>query len=297
MAWPARRRILGAAEPDQIRAMTFQAIKRFKLSAALAVSFLYLTACGGSEKVADAYVERPVEELYNNAVDAAVAGRFRAAAPLFDEVERQHPYSVWATQAQLMAAYALYQSNQYTDAISSLERFIQLNPSHPNVDYAYFLKGISYYEQIIDIGRDQNTTFEAMKAFDEVIKRFPDSKYARDARLKIDLARNHLAGKEMEIGRYYLRQGESLAAINRFKAVVERFDTTEQVPEALHRLTEAYISLGLQTEAKRTAAVLGHNYPGNPWYQDSYSLLTTGKPHDLSEKESDGLLGLGFWIF
>lgn len=242
------------------------------------------------------YVERPVEDLYNSAVNSAIGGNFRAAAPLFDEVERQHPYSVWATQAQLMAAYSLYQSNQYDDAVSALDRFIQLNPSHSNVDYAYYLKGLAFYERIVDVGRDQKLTKDSLDTFNEVIKRFPRSKYARDARLKIDLARNHLAGKEMEIGRFYLVRGQHLAAINRFRAVLHDYDTTDQVPEALHRLTESYLALGLVEEAEKTAAVLGHNYPGSNWYQDSYALVKTGEPY-RAQDDGKGLFGLGLWIF
>ena len=269
------------------------------LIAIFAVTALLASAgCGGiSEKSKEAeYVDRPVEELYNTAVDAALGGNFRDAAPLFDEVERQHPYSVWATQAQLMAAYALYQSNQYDEAVNALDRFIQLNPSNANVDYAYYLKGLAFYEQIVDVGRDQKLTRDALDTFNEVIKRFPRSKFARDARLKIDLARNHLAGKEMEIGRFYLTRGQYLAAVNRFRSVIHDFDTTEQVPEALHRLTEAYLALGLSEEAAKTAAVLGHNYPGSQWYQDSYALMITGQPYRAGEDDK-GLLGLGLWIF
>ena len=261
-------------------------------------ALLGTAGCGYfKEEAKDAdYVERPVEDLYNTAVDSAAAGNFRDAAPLFDEVERQHPYSVWATQAQLMAAYSLYQSNQYDDAVNALDRFIQLNPSHPNVDYAYYLKGLAFYEQIVDVGRDQKLTRDSLDTFDEVIKRFPGSKYARDARLKIDLARNHLAGKEMEIGRFYLIRGQHLAAINRFRRVVHDYDTTDQVPEALHRLTEAYLAIGLTEEAEKTAAVLGHNYPGSSWYQDSYALVKTGRPFSAGS-DDEGLLGLGLWIF
>jgi outer membrane protein assembly factor BamD len=269
------------------------------LVAIFAVTVLLASAgCGStSENSKEAeYVDRPVEELYNAAVDAALDGNFRSAAPLFDEVERQHPYSVWATQGQLMAAYALYQSNQYDEALNALDRFIQLNPSHANVDYAYYLKGLAFYEQIVDVGRDQKLTRDALDTFNEVIKRFPRSKFARDARLKIDLAQNHLAGKEMEIGRFYLTRGQYLAAINRFRSVVHYFDTTEQVPEALHRLTEAYLALGLSEEAAKTTAVLGHNYPGSQWYQDSYVLMTTGQPYRAG-KDENGLLGLGLWIF
>lgn len=265
--------------------------------ASIALVALLAAACS-SDDDEKPYVERPVEELYNEAYDSALAGDFKAAAPLFDEVERQHPYSVWATQSQLMAAYSLYQSNSYTDAISALDRFIQLNPGNPNVDYAYYLKGLSYYERIVDVGRDQKLTRDALSAFEEVVNRFPNSSYARDARLKIDLARNHLAGKEMSIGRWYMRQGQYLAAINRFQRVVTDFDTTEQVPEALMRMTEAYVSLGLMEEAKRTAAVLGHNYPGSEWYQDAYVLASEGRSRAAADAEADsGWFGWGIGPF
>ena len=262
---------------------------------ALLTCIVALAACSDDKPKLE-YVERPVEELYNEAVDSALEGDYKKAAPLFDEVERQHPYSVWATQAQIMAAYSLYQSNKYDEAVNALDRFIQLNPSNQNVDYAYYLKGLSYYEQIVDVGRDQKLTKNAMDTLQELVQRFPESQYSRDALLKLDLTRNHLAGKEMEIGRFYLRQGKYLAAINRFKRVVENYDTTDQVPEALHRLTEAYSALGLYEQAKRTAAVLGHNYPGSVWYQDSYALMTTGANRGAGA-DDDGLLGLDLWIF
>jgi len=270
--------------------------RRVSVLAIMIAAAAVVASCETKKDDDAAYVERAVDDLYNTAFDKTLTGDFRAAAPLFDEVERQHPYSVWATQAQLMAAYALYQSNQYDDAVSALDRFIQLNPSHSDVDYAYYLKGLSFYEQIVDVGRDQKLTQDSLDAFIELVKRFPQSKYARDARLKIDLTRNHLAGKEMEIGRFYLRRGHHLAAINRFRAVIRDFDTTDQVPEALHRLTEAYVALGLIEEAGKTTAVLGHNYPGNKWYQDSYALMKTGRPL-ASDKSKEGLLGLGVWIF
>ena len=255
-----------------------------------------LAACSSTDDDPE-YVERPVEELYNDAYNAALAGEFKEAAPLFDEVERQHPYSVWATQAQLMSAYALYQSNDYDDAVAALDRFIQLNPGNPNVDYAYYLKGLCYYERIVDVGRDQKLTREALSSFEEVVQRFPNSKYARDARLKIDLARNHLAGKEMSIGRWYMRQGQYLAAINRFQRVTTEFDTTEQVPEALLRMTECYMALGLEEEAKRTASVLGYNYPGTDWYEDAYSLATKGRARTTAESGDDGWFGWGVGPF
>ena len=236
---------------------------------ALAMAGL-LAACAAEEPK---YGEKPVEELYNTAVDLMQQQEYTKAALAFDEVERQHPYSVWATKAQLMAAYSQYQKNGYDDAIIALDRFIQLHPSHVDVPYAYYLKALCYYEQISDVGRDQKMTDLAAKSLQDLMTRFPSSKYARDAMLKLDLTRDHLAGKEMEIGRYYQAQKQYLAAINRFKLVIDNFQTTTHVPEALHRLTEAYEALGLVDEARKTAAILGHNFPGSEWYIDSYELV------------------------
>src|SRR5258708_9452192 len=205
------------------------------------------------------------------------------AAKSFDEVERQHPYSVWATKAQLMSAYALYEAAKYGESIVDADRFIQLHPGHRDVAYAYYLKALDYYVQIADVARDQRATEKAMTALGEVVRRFPDSRYGRDARLKIDLARDHLAGKEMEIGRWYERQRLYLAASNRFKRVVDDHQTTTHVPEALHRLTECYMSLGLTEEAQRTASVLGYNYPGSVWYGDSYALFKKRAPTAVAE--------------
>jgi len=238
--------------------------------ACLALVFL-LTACSSDEV---AYKERPVEEIYNQAMDKLLSGNAELAAIDFDEVERQHPYSVWARKSQLMAAYSQYEINNYDEAIFTAQRFLQLHPGNRDAPYAYYLIAISYYEQIADIGREQKITGLALDALREVIDRYPDSEYARDARLKMDLARDHLAGKEMEIGRYYLTRGHKGAAINRFRYVVEKYQTTSHVPEALHRLTEAYLSLGIVDEAKNAAAILGYNYPGSEWYLDSYALLT-----------------------
>jgi outer membrane protein assembly factor BamD len=234
---------------------------------------------GCSSNGDDDYVERPVEQLYNEAQDLLERGNPRQAGRAFEEVERQHPYSQWATRAQLMSAYAYYEANNYDEAIAAAERFIELHPGHEDVPYAYYLIGVSYYEQISDVGRDQKMTAQALDAFDELLRRFPDSKYARDAQLKADLARDHLAGKEMSIGRYYLYRGQYVAAINRFRSVVERYQTTTHVPEALHRLTEAYLALGLEQEAQKNAAVLGYNFPSSDWYEDSYALLNGGAIH------------------
>lgn len=245
---------------------------------------LALAACSSTSK--DTYVERPVEDLYNSAMDQLYNENYTAAAKSFDEVDRQHPYSVWATKAQLMSVYALYQANKYDESVAAADRFIQLHPGSRDVAYAYYMKALDYYVQIADVARDQKTTQQAMDALAEVMRRFPGSKYARDARLKVDLARDHLAGKEMEIGRWYEGQNDYLAAINRFKTVVDQYQTTTHVPEALERLTECYLALGLTDEAQRTAAVLGYNYPGSKWYGAAYKLATGNtKPAQTAEEE------------
>jgi outer membrane protein assembly factor BamD len=233
---------------------------------------LLVSACDSTPK--DDYTERPVEDIYNSAMDKFNDANYKGAAKDFDEVDRQHPYSVWATKAQLMGAYSLYEDQKYDEAVVALDRFIQLHPGNRDTAYAYYLKSLCYYIQITDVGRDQKVTDQALKAFEELIRRFPETRYARDARLKLDLTRDHLAGKEMEIGRYYETRGQYLAAINRFRRVIDNYQTTTHVPEALHRLTESYLALGVVDEARTTAAVLGHNYPGSEWYQDSYALLT-----------------------
>lgn len=241
---------------------------------------LALAACSNSGELDVVNDSRPVEAIYNDAADALQARDFGRATQLFDTVERQYPYSPWAVNAKLMAAYSEYQRNRFTEAIGALDRFIQLHPAHKDIAYAYYLRALSYYEQISQVDRDQRTTGIAMNALQEVANRFPDTAYARDARLKIDLARDHLAGKEMVIGRWY--QGRKLysAAINRYRRVVSEWQTTNHVAEALHRLTESYLALGLRDEATKTAAVLGHNFPDSPWYRDSFALLETGQVAD-----------------
>jgi outer membrane protein assembly factor BamD len=234
-----------------------------------------LSGCGwfGGSKD-DTYVEQPVEVLYNRALDDLGAQDYKEAAKEFEEVDRQHPYSVWATKAQIMVAFTYYQSNKYDDAIIALDRFIQLHPGHRDVPYAYYLKGLCYYEQISDVGRDQRITQQALDALSDVAKRFPDSPYARDARIKVELCIDQLAGQEMYVGRYYQRKQLYAGAITRYRAVIERYQTTSQVPEALERLVECYLALGVKQEAQETAAVLGHNFPGSDWYQDAYFLVT-----------------------
>ncbi len=232
----------------------------------------WLAACSTPEPEIP---DTPVETLYNNAKDTLDSGQPEKAAKLFDEVERQHPYSKWATQAQLMSAYSYYQVDKYDDAIPALERFIELHPGNRSAAYAFYLRALCYYEQIEDVTRDQGNTELAQRALSDVVARFPNTPYSRDATVKLDLVRDHLAGKEMDVGRYYLRRNQYLAAINRFKTVVDKFQTTSHVPEALERLTESYVALGVFAEAQKTTAVLGYNYPGTAWYQDAYNLLTS----------------------
>jgi len=246
---------------------------------------LGLTACAGDSEKEIAYVETPVETLYNRAVQELNRSNYELAAKRFDEVERQHPYSVWARRAMLMSAYSYFEAKKYDDAILASQRFIALHPGNRDVPYAYYLIGVSYYEQISDVGRDQKKTEEALKALRELVRRFPTSEYARDARLKIDLTMDHLAGKEMYVGRWYLRRDQHLAAINRFRNVISDYQTTSHVPEALHRLTESYLSMGINKEAQAAAAVLGYNFPGSEWYERSYALL---QERDLEPKEDEG---------
>lgn len=255
-------------------------------------ALLLLGACSSTDT--EEYVEKSVNELYNKGMESLQKGNYKAAAAAFDEVERQHPYSVWATKGQLMAAYSYYEDGEYDEAVGALDRFIQLHPSNRDVAYAYYLKGLCYYERISDVSRDQSFTDSAMHALQEVVDRFPDSDYARDAKLKVDLARDHLAGKEMAVGRYYLNQRHYLAAINRFKTVVDNYQTTSHLPEALHRLGESYAALGLVDEAQRTAAVLGHNYPGNEWYVDTYALVEDASVRPKAE-EGGWFDRLKFW--
>jgi outer membrane protein assembly factor BamD len=258
-----------------------------------AVLLIALAACSSSKK--DVYIEKPVDDLYNKAMDALVDERYSDAAKTFEQVESQHPYSAWATKSQLMGVYALYENANYDQAIIAADRFIQLHPGHRDVAYAYYLRAICYYMQIVDVGRDQRTTELALRALDDVVRRFPESKYARDAKLKLDFTRDHLAGKEMEIGRYYLNRGEYLAGMNRFKRVIESYQTTTHVPEALERLVECDLALGLAKEAKENAAVLGYNYPGSRWYKDAYALVTGGgTPAEAREGWFGGLVSSVF---
>lgn len=245
---------------------------RFLPLVVMCFTLIAVVACSSNDTYQEQVAE-DVDTLYNRAAAALDDGNYVEASRLFEEVERQHPYSKWATHAQLMAGFSYYEAQRYDDAVIALDRFMELHPGHKDVDYAHYLKALCFYEQISDVRRDQRLTEDAMAAFDALIRRFPDSKYARDAELKKDLTLDHLAGKEMEIGRYYLNRGHINAAINRFRSVIEKYQTTTHTAEALHRLVEAYLTLGLSEEATKIAAVLGYNYPGSEWYERSFELL------------------------
>lgn len=245
-----------------------------KLARLLPIMLLLLTlsACASTDD-AEMAPDKPVEELYNKAAELMDKKDFKEAARQFEEVERQHPYSQWATRAQLMAGYALYQALDYDEAITALDGFIRLHPGSENAPYAHYLRALCDYERIADVRRDQTYALNALQGLQTIISRFPESPYARDAALKLALVNDHLAGSEMEVGRNYIKQKLFTAAIGRFKTVVEKYQTTSHVPEAMHRLVECYLTIGIPSEAKKTAAVLGHNFPGSAWYQDSYALL------------------------
>lgn len=265
---------------------------------AAAIVVVVVGACSSDDDNGD-YIEGSVDTLYNSAMDLILSERYEQAAKLFDEVDRQHPYSVWATKAQLMAAYAHFKNQQFDEAVIALDRFIQLHPSSRDIAYAYFLKGLSFYEQINDVKRDQAAAREASKTFRELARRFPTTRYARDAKRRIDLVHDHLAGKEMEVGRYYQSRGQHLAAINRFRTVIDKFQTTSHVPEALLRLAESYTALGLPEEAQKVAAILGYNYPASEWYIDSYELIkevSVERP-DRAAKNGNVLSRAWDWLF
>ena len=214
------------------------------------------------------------EEIYMDAERLLSEGNPKLAGDTFGEVERLYPYSDWAKRAMLMSAFAYHEGGQYDDSRAAAERYLEFFPADVDAPYAQFIIALSYYDQIVDIGRDQDNTFQALQEMRDIIERYPDSEYAKSAQMKFELALDHLAGKEMEIGRYYLNRGHYTAAINRFRVVVEEYQTTTQTPEALHRLVESYLSLGLVKEAQTAAAILGHNFQGSVWYQRSYALLT-----------------------
>ena len=258
--------------------------KLTRSAAALAACALILPAagCGGNKKdVGDTeYIARDVNTLYDLAKRRMDVGRYEESAKLFDEVERQHPYSVWARRAQLMSAFSYYLAKKYPEAVSSARRFLTIHPGNKEAPYAHYLVAMSHYQQMEDVTRDQRITQQAADAFGELVRRYPESRYAADARVKLDLINDHLAGKEMEVGRFYQRSGNWLASTARFRAVTEKYQTTSHTPEALHRLVESYLALGVPLEARRAAVVLGANYPNSVWYHRAYRLIYFKEPRD-----------------
>lgn len=250
---------------------------RIRLMAALLAGVL-VSGCdsitGRIERGEFDYEGFTAEQIYGRAEYDLERGDEKLAAQVFAEVERLYPYSEWAKRAVIMQAYSYHLAEDYENSRSAAQRFIDFYPTDEDAAYAQYLLALSYYDQIDEVGRDQGLTFQAVQALREVIERYPDSEYARSAILKFDLAFDHLAAKEMEIGRYYLRRDHFPAAINRFRVVVEDFQTTTHTAEALHRLVEAYLSLGLTDEARTAGAILGYNFRGTEWYEDSYKLLT-----------------------
>jgi outer membrane protein assembly factor BamD len=255
-------------------------------AALLACALVFPAAgCARNKAAADtAYIARDVNTLYALAKQRMDEGVYEESAKLFDEVERQHPYSVWARRAQLMSAFSYYLAHKYPEAISSARRFLTIHPGNKEAPYAHYLVAMSHYQQMEDVTRDQRITQQAADAFGELIRRYPESRYAADARVKLDLINDHLAGKEMEIGRFYQRSGNWLAATNRFRAVIEKYQTSSHTPEALHRLVESYLALGIPVEARKAAVVLGANYPGSVWYHRAYRLIYYKEPRDKLQR-------------
>ncbi|HVH48318.1 MAG TPA: outer membrane protein assembly factor BamD [Sphingomicrobium sp.] len=255
-------------------------LTRFTALVLAAVVIVPAAGCAGKRaKGGDTvYVARDVNTLYNLAKRQLDRGNYAAAAKLFDEVERQHPYSVWARRAQMMSAFSYYMGQKYPEAVASAQRFLTIHPGNKDAPYAHYLIAMSHYQQIEDVTRDQASTANAANAFGELMRRYPDSRYASDARLKLDLINDHLAGKEMEVGRFYQRSGKWLAATLRFRKVVDQYQTTNHTPEALERLVECYLALGIPQEAQKSAAVLGRNYPGSEWYHRAYKLISRHSP-------------------
>ncbi len=244
------------------------------------------TPQNNANKDAANYRERPIEQIYADAWTAIRRNNWEMAAAQFNEVDRQHPYSIWARRAMLMSAFCSYQANKYPEAIATADQYISLHPGSQEVAYAFYLKAIALYEQIVEVNRDQSATQQALVALQDVVQRFPDTEYARDATLKIDLTMDHLAGKEMAVGRYYMKQGDFIGAVNRYKVVVQQYQTTSHISEALERLTECYFALGLDNEAQTAAAVLGANYPGSVWYKDAFEVLQRRNLRPVEDNKS-----------
>ena len=244
-----------------------------RANAFLFVIFIVFTACSDTKLITPATEGEKLQILYNDAMELVKKRDFVDAAALFEDIERQYPYSKWSNQAQLMSGFCYYKSNMYNDSLDALERFIALYPGSSKISYAYYLRALNYYEQVNDVERDQVTTAKAKKAFNEVISKFPESEFAIDALTRIDILDDRLAAKEMEIGRFYQFDHQWISAINRYNVVLNEYKTSIYTEEALHRLVEIYYSLGLHEEAKRYAATLQFNFPRSDWYIKSYELV------------------------
>jgi outer membrane protein assembly factor BamD len=257
---------------------------------ALVLAAAPLMGCSFFKQNDDYIPDSPPDKLYNEGLYLLNSREdYKGAAAKFDEVDRQDPYSDWARKSLLMSAYAYYQAEEYDECVNAAERYVTLHPGSPDAAYAQYLIGASYYDQILDISRDQARAQKAIDALQEVVRKYPSSEYAISAKKKIDMARDQLAGKEMDVGRFYLDRRDFIGAINRFKVVVTQYQTTRHVEEALMRLSEAYVSLGIMDEAQTAAAVLGHNFPDSPWYKDAYNLVKTAGGEPTSENK-------GSWI-
>ena len=248
------------------------------------ISLLFSSCSDGQNNIGISVSEdKAAEEIFNSGERELIRRRYNDAAEKFKEVERLYPYSDWAKRALIMQVYTFHKGKEYENVVSAANRFIEFHPKDKDIPYAYYLIGLSYYDQVLAIGRDQKLTQEALKIFKLIIKEYPDSEYASSSQIKFDFLKNQLASKEMEVGRYYLKRSHYVSAINRFRGVIEDFSTTSQVPEALHRLVEAYLSLGLTDEAQTAGAILGYNYKSNEWYERSFELLRSKglKPKSL----------------
>jgi outer membrane protein assembly factor BamD len=289
--WALRKSALGQSNPSATnpRARMASALAR---AIALTVVLTPLAACSSfgdffASKDDEVYVEEPADKLYNEGLYLLNDKRdYKTAAKRFEEVDRQHPYSDWARKSLIMSAFAYYEGGEYEDSITAARRYVTLHPGSPDAAYAQFLIGSSYFDRIPDISRDQDRTEKAVSELEEVVRRYPNSEYAIAAKKKIDIARDQLAGKEVDIGRWYMQKKDYTGAINRFKSVVTRYQTTRHVEEALMRLTEAYMTLGIVGEAQTSAAVLGHNFPDSPWYQDAYNLVKSRGLEPTENKNS-----------
>lgn len=258
--------------------------KNIAFSLAVVVFAGVLASCASNKAEGD--LNGTVGSLYNDGLDAIQHKKYAQAVHAFAELERQYPYSGWATRGQVLTAYAQLMNGDNEESIITIDRFIRMHPGHKDLAYMYYLKGLNSYYRMTDVNRDQGATRTALEAFQEVANRFPQSEYARDARLKVTLCLDHLAGKEMAVGRFYQSQRQYLPAINRFRAVVKEYQTSSQTPEALYRMTESYMALGVTDEAQRAASILGYNYPSSEWYKKAYSLLTEKKLAPVGEEKS-----------